>query len=218
MIKEHRRRQAARRVKEGNGRPLKRFRAWQPLSRALFHLPLTSGDGRRVVYSVDVPYWQQILTENGQGRAHLYLDGRHHAQSTLPAVFPVPGGTIEVAATAFGLKRCHHVTAEGAAHRLVPDARSAEGRRARLDREHPALSRWIKFLSLALLVVPLVLVVPQILEALSHVPPVARRYGTFASPVALPLWLNIALGLCASTASVERATRLRWNALLDGSS
>ena len=217
MFTDRKRRRAARRIKAGNGRPLRRFRAWQPLSRALFHLPLTDGDGRQVIYTVDVPYWQRFLTQDGEGKAHLYLDGRHHSESTLPAVFPVPGGVIEVESTAFGLKRCHHVTAEGAERRLVPDERSAEGRRARFDREHPALSRWIGVLSLVLVFVPILLVVPQIIEAVSHVPPVAQRFGTFTSPVDLPLWLNSALGLCASTASVERATRLRWNALLDGS-
>lgn len=216
VIKERRRREAAKRLKDGNGRPLKRFRWWQPLSRALFHLPLIHGDGHRTVYSVDVPYWQRVMTEDGKGRAHLYLNGRHHLESALPAVFPVPGGAVEVEPTAFGLKRCHYVTAGGDERQLVPDERSAEGRRARLDREHPALSRLVRAVSLVLLVVPILLVVPQIAEAVSRVPPVAERFGTFASPVDLPLWLNVALGLCASTSSVERATRLRWNALLDG--
>ncbi|MFE3456574.1 hypothetical protein ACFXKD_03440 [Nocardiopsis aegyptia] len=218
MIKDRKQRAAARRIRSGNGRPLKPFRPWQPLSRALFRLTLTHDDGRRAVYAVDVPYWQQILTEDGKGRAHLYLDGRHHSRSALPAAFPVPGGVIEVDATAFGLKRCHYVTDEGAEYRLVPDERSAEGRRARLDRDHPVVSRAIGVLSLLLLIVPILLVVPQVVEAVSHVPPLAERFGTFTSPVDLPLWLNTALGFCASTASVERATRLRWNALLDGSS
>jgi hypothetical protein len=217
MIKDRKQRKAAQRVKPGNGRPLKRFRSWQPLSRALFYLFLTNNDGRRVVYAVDVPYWQQFLTDDGKGKAHLYLDGEQHAESKLPAAFPVPGGTIEVASTAFGLKRCHYVTDEGAVHQLIADERSAEGRRARLDREHPALSRWIGVLSLIMLIVPLVLIASQIVEAVSHAPPIAQRFGTFTSPIDLPIWLNTALGLCASAASVERATRLRWNVLLDGS-
>ncbi|NKZ01487.1 hypothetical protein [Nocardiopsis alborubida] len=220
MIRDRRQRRqhrAATRIRGGSGRPLKRFRWWQPLSRALFHLPLTDGDGRRVVHTVDVPYWQRVMTEDGKGRAHLYLDGRHHLESALPAVLPVRGGVIEVESTAFGLRRCHYVTAGGDARQLVPDERSAEGRRARLDREHPALGRLVGAVSLVLLIVPVVLVVPQIVEGVSQVPPVAERFGAFASPVDLPLWLNVALGLCASASSVERATRLRWNALLDGS-
>lgn len=218
MIKDRKRRKAAERIKSGNGRPLKHFRWWQPLSRALFYLPLADGGGPHVVYAVDVPYWQRVMTEDGTGKAHLYLDGRHHSESGLPAVFPVPGGAVEVESTAFGLKRCHYVTADGAVRQLIPDERSAEGRRARLDSEHPVVSRVIGVVSLILLTVPIILVVPQIIEGVSQVPPVAQRFGTFTSPIDLPLWLNIALGLCASTSSVERATRLRWNALLDGDS
>ncbi|MDT0301774.1 hypothetical protein [Streptomonospora wellingtoniae] len=215
MFEEWRRRRAAQRVKPGNGRPLKPFRWWQPASRALFYLPLRSDGGREAVYAVDVSYVQRIFSEDGKGKAHLYLDGRHHAESKLPAAFPVPGGTIDVVPTAFGLRRCHYVTAAGAERQLVPDQRSGEGRRARLAREHPALSRGIGLLSLALLLVPLLLLIPQILEAAFQLPPVTRRFGTFTSPVHLPVWLNVALALGAAAASVERAMRLRYNWLLD---
>lgn len=217
MFTERSRRKAARRVKAGNGRLLKDFRWWQPLSRALFYLPLTNDDDRQVVFAVDVSYWQQFLADDGKGKAHLYLDGKHHTESKLPAAFPVAGGTIEVASTVFGLKRCHYVTDEGAVHQLIPDESSAEGRRARLDREHPSLSRWIGFISLIMLIVPMILAIPQIIDSLTHVPLIAQHLGTFNSPIALPMWLNIALGLCAAAGSVERATRLQWNALLDGS-
>lgn len=60
MFKEIRRRKAARRVKAGNGRPLKDFRWWQQLSRALFYLTLTNDAGRQAVFAVDVPYWQKF--------------------------------------------------------------------------------------------------------------------------------------------------------------
>jgi len=215
MFKEWQRRRAAQRVKPGDGRALKPFRWWQPLSRVLFSLPLRDGDGRQVVHAVDVRYAQRFFSEDGKGRAHLYLDGRHHAESALPAAFPVQGGTIEVALTAFGLRRCHYVTAGGAEHQLVPDRRSAEGRRARLDRDHPVLSRLIGLCSLVLLAVPALLLVPQLLEAVFQVPPVAQRFGTFTSPVQLPVWLNTALALGAAAASTERALRLRYNWLLD---
>ncbi|WP_345578262.1 hypothetical protein [Nonomuraea rosea] len=215
MFKERRRRRAVQRVQSGNGRPLKRFRWWQPLSRALFYLPLTNDDGRRVVYAIDVNYVQRFLSEDGKGKAQLYLDGRHHAESRLPAVFPVPGGTIEVAPTAFGLKRCHYVTAEGAEHQLVPDRRSSEGRRARLDRAYPVLSRWIAFCSFILLVIPLLLLIPQLIEVAFKFPPVIERFGTFTSPIRLPVWLNITLAIGAAAAGWERALRLRYNWLLD---
>ncbi|NQX48131.1 hypothetical protein HQN87_22660 [Paenibacillus tritici] len=218
MFTKRSRSKAMQRVKPGNGRPLKDFRWWQPLSRALFYLPLTNNDDQQGVFAVDVPYWERLLTDDGKGKAHLYLNGKHYAQSKLPAVFPVTGGTIEVVSTVFGLRRCHYVTSEGGVRQLIPDERSAEGRRARLGRKHPGLSRWIGYISLIMILVPMVLAIPQIMDQITRVPEIAERFGTFNSPIALPVWLNMLLGLCAATGSVERATRLRWNMLLDGSS
>ncbi|MEU6789179.1 hypothetical protein ABZ912_59220 [Nonomuraea angiospora] len=215
MVKEWRRSRAVQRVRPGNGRSLKRFRWWQSLSRALFYLPLQNDDGRQVVYAIDVNHVQRFLSDDGKGKAHLYLDGRHHAESRLPAVFPVQGGTIEVAGTAFGLKRCHHVTAEGAERQLIPDRSSGEGRRAHLDRAHPVLSRWIALCSLILLVIPLLLLIPQLIEVAFKFPPVTQRFGTFTSPVHLPGWLNLTLALGAAAAGWERALRLRYHWLLD---
>lgn len=206
---------AAAKIKEGTGRPIRPFRWWQAFSRALFTLTLTV-DGRRVVHAIDVPYWQRVVTSDGKGTAHLYVDGRHHAKSPLPAAFPVPGGTIEVVSTSFGLRRCRYLTPDGTIHPLVPDEHSAEGRRARFARSHPGWSRALALVSLTLVIIPVLLVVPQVVDVLSQVPPITERFGTFDSPVELPLWLNVLLGLCTSTASVERATRLRWNRMLDG--
>jgi hypothetical protein len=213
VFEEWRQRRAAKRVTLGDGRALQRFRWWQLLGRALFYLRLAR-DGRRTVYAVDVRHWQN--QSSGNVKAHLYLDGRLHAESKIPAAFPVPGGTIEVAMSGFGIKRCHYVAADGVERQLVPDPASAEGRRARLDRKHPALSRWIGRLSLIMLLIGASVLALQIIEPVSQIPPVASRIGSFVSPIHLPLWLNIALGLGAATASTERALRLRYNWLLDG--
>lgn len=208
-------RRAMRRLRPGDGRTLEPFRWWQPLSRSLLHLSLDDNRGRRVVHSVDVRHGRGFLTNDGRKTADLYLDGRHHAESRLPATFPVPGGVFEVASTAFGLKRCHYVTGRGNERQLIPDPRSAEGRRARLDHHHPTLSRWIGILSLILLVIPLALLVPQLIEVISRIPPVAENLGTYVSPVDLPAWLNVALGGGGALASTERALRLRYSRLLD---
>ncbi|GAB2997999.1 hypothetical protein GCM10023080_074950 [Streptomyces pseudoechinosporeus] len=214
MLKEWRHRRAVQRVKPGDGRPLKRFRWWQMLTRALFHLRLMNDDGRQTVYAVDVRHQNQ---SEGYVKAHLYLDGRHHAESKVPAVFPVQGGTVEVRTSGFGLKRCHYVTAEGAEHQLVPDPASAEGRRARLDRSHPALSRCIGFLSVIVLVIGLVLLILQLAEQVTRAPEgVAQYVGTFTSPIDLPAWGNTVVGLVTVAASTERALRLRYSRLLDG--
>jgi hypothetical protein len=214
MLTEWRRRRAGQRVKRGDGRPLKRFRWWQMfLGRALLHLQLTGDDGRRVVYTIDVRHLGD--KEDGVVRAQLYRDGRHHAESKTPAFFPVEGGTIEVATSEFGVKRCHYVTADGVEHQLTPDPASAEGRRARLERDHPALSRMIGLVSVIMLVVGVGLNLLQIIEPISRIPPIAESVGIFESPIHLPLWLNITLGLGAALASTERALRLRYHWLLD---
>ncbi len=206
-------RRSARRVKPGDGRPLERFRWWQQLSRSLFHLSLTGADGRRVVYAVDV---RPAGDHDGRVRADLYLDGRHHAASKVPAAFPVEGGVIEVAASAFGLKRCHYVTSDGAETRLVPDPASAAGRRARLERDHPAASRMVGSASVVLLVLGLGAVALELVDVIGRIPPVVDRFGSFRAPVQLPVWITTTLGLGAVLASIERGLRLRYHWLLDG--
>ncbi|MFI5808199.1 hypothetical protein [Streptomyces sp. NPDC051561] len=214
MIKEWRQRRALQRVMPGDGRELQHFRWWQLPFRALLHLRLTGDDARRTLYTVDVRHWQN--QSSGKVKAHLYRDGRLHAVSGLPAVFRVPGGTVEVRMSGFGLKRCHYVTDEGREVQLTPDPDSAEGRRARLDRAHPALSRALGLLSLGVLVAALVVLVPQLAEQLTKSEGIAQHTGTFTSPIDVPKWGNIAIGVATLAASTERALRLRHSLLLDG--
>lgn len=208
------RRRAARRLKPGDGHSLPRFRWWQPFSRTLFHLELSGEDGLPETWSVDVRLWGD--KDDGEVRARLYRDGRHHATSKLPAEFPVTGGTIEVAASSFGLRRCHYVRDDGAERQLEPDPASAEGRRARLERDRPGTSRAIGLVSWVVLAVALVLGVPQIMAEVSQIPPVAENVGTFTSPIQLPAALNVGLVVATLLASTERALRLRYHWLLDG--
>jgi hypothetical protein len=166
-----------------------------------------------MVYAIDVPHRAHL--DSGKVRAHLYRDGRHHAESKLPAAFAVEGGTIEVALSAYGIKRCHYVTSTGVEHPLTPDPMSAEGRRARLDREHPALSRSISVLSVMTLLSGVGLNLLQVAAPVSRIPVIADSIGSFESPVHLPPWLNLTLALAALLASTERALRLRYHPLLD---
>lgn len=213
MVSERKRRRAARRAKPGDGHALQRYRWWQPLSRALFHLRLAGEDGSPQTWSVDVRLWGD---SNGEVLAQLYRDGVNQARSSLPAAFAVPGGTIEVVASGYGLRRCHYVADDGTQRQLMPDPASAEGRRARLQRTHPALSRAVGAASVTVLVIALVLGVPQIIEQITQIPPVAESIGAFISPIRLPGWANVSLVLATLVASTERALRLRYNWLLDG--
>jgi uncharacterized integral membrane protein len=214
MFEEARRKRAVKRVVPGDGKALKPFRWWQMTFRALFYLRLTEDDGRRTVYAVEVRHLQS--DDSGHGVAHLYRDGLRYARSRLPAAFPVPGGVVEVRGSAFGLKRCHYVTTDGAEHPLVPDRDSAEGRRAHFDRRHPALSRGVGLVSAAVLGVALLLLLGQSAEQLTRAEAVARHVGTFTSPVTVSAWGNIVIGLVTVAAGTERALRLRHHWLLDG--
>lgn len=183
------------------------------LARSLMYLELPAEGGGRSTYAVDL---KQAGDSNGVVRAYLYLDSTQTAASKVPAVFPVPGGTIEVAASAFGLKRCHYVTPDGTEQQLTPDPRSAEGRRANFDTSHPGASRAIGALSLVVLVVGLLILIPQLIQQITVIPPIADTIGSFRSPIQLVAWQNIAVTLVTGAASIERALRLRFNWLLDG--
>ena len=200
-------------VKPGDGHKLQGFRWWQLLTRSLFHLRLTGDDGVPETWSVDVRHGGD---EDGEAYAQLYRDGVNRARSSLPAAFPVPGGIIEVEVSGYGLKRCHYVGNDGSERQLVPDPASAEGRRARLDRNNPALSRAVGTASAVLLAAAFLMGVPQIIEQVTLFPPVAENFGTFTSPIRLPAVANTWLVLLTLAASTERALRLRYNRILDG--
>lgn len=205
MFQNWRSRRRQNKVKPGDGHALVPFRWWHLLYRSLFFLRLPGH-----IYAVSFNYFDM------DSKAHLYRDGAHHAVSTLPAAFPVPGGEIQVAASTVGLKRMHYVTEACEVQQLTPDADSSEGRRARLETNRPTVSRWLGIVSAVVLVIALVLGLPQILELVTHWDVIAERVGTFTSPFHLPASLNTALTLAAVTASYERALRLRYNWLLDG--
>ena len=198
----------------GDGHALTPFRPWQLFTRSLFHLHLTDAAGAPRTWSVDVRHGGD--DDDGEARADLYVDGLHHATAKLPVAFAVPDGTIEVAASGYGLRRIHHVRHDGTVRQLVPDPDSAEGWRARLDRNHPALSRALALASVSVLIVALVLGAPQLVEQLIALPPVAQVVGPWTGPFRLSETANIALVVATIAASTERALRLRYSRILDG--
>ena len=213
MFEDWKRQRQAKRVKPGDGRPLPRFRWWQMLSRSVFTLELRQAGGRVASYAIDVRQWGD--KDDGEVRARLYLDGVQHAVSKVPARFEVPGGAIEVVVGNFGMKRCHFVAADGAETQLTPHPRSAEGRRARFDGEHPVASRVIGAVSMVAVLIGVCLALLGIAEAVTQAPPIAEVVGVFDSPLELPLWLTITLGVAAVLGSIDRALRLRSSWLDD---
>ncbi len=207
-----RERLVARRVRPGGGEALQRFRWWQLLSRSLLTLTLRGPDGVDSTFTVDI---RRAGDSDGRVRARLYVDGALTSYSTVPARLPVPGGVpgghIEVAVGTFGLRRCHYVRPDEAPVQLTPHPASAEGRRARLDRANPVLSRLIGIVSTSLVLIGVVVTTLEIADTISQAPPIAVRWGTFDSPIRLPLEATIAVTLAAIAASIERALRLRSN-------
>lgn len=205
-------RRTTRRAKPGDGRPLKPFRWWQMVRRSVLSITLPV-DGRPAVHTVEVNHGGDAVY--GVVRAGLYLDGRLRLESRLPARFPVAGGHIEVRRSEAGLRRSHFVGDDGTVQRLVPDPRSAEGRRMRFARDHPVASGIVGAVSVLLLLIGVGSTLLKIAEPISRIPPIAAAFGTFESPLQLPLWLTLALDLGAAAAAVERAMRMRYHWLLD---
>lgn len=205
-------RRLAKRVKPGDGRPLKPFRWWQMTRRSVMSIALPVG-GRQVMHTIEVKHGGD--DETGVVRAGLYLDGQLRAQSKVPARFPVARGHIEVRTSHVGLRRCHFVAHDGTERRLDPDPKSAEGRRMRLAREHPVASAIIGAISVLMLLIGVALNMLQAAEPISQIPFIAGTFGSFESPLHLPVWLNLALGFGAAAGAMERAMQMRHHWLLD---
>ncbi|WP_228528863.1 hypothetical protein [Arthrobacter gandavensis] len=200
---------AARRIRKGGGETLPPFRWWQLFTRTLYLLMLPGAGGASARYAVDVR--QLGDRSDGVVRARLYVNERLELLSRMPASFPVPGGHIEVAAGTFGMRRCHYVPAGGTPEQLHPHPKTAEGRRARLHRTHPLVSRAVGATATVLVLLGVIVAIPQLLETLLAIPPVRESLGTFELPVDVPPAVNVAVGVAAVAGSAERALRLRSN-------
>jgi hypothetical protein len=176
-------------------------------SRSLFTLTLKTADGVQSTYAVDVRQLGDM--DDGEVRARLYRDHRLLSLSILPAHFSVPGGYIEVEAGSFGMKRCHFVENDGTTIQMAPHPATAEGKRARLHRRNPTLSRVIGLTATAMVLLGLCVTVPQLIETLSRIPPVTEAFGVFDAPIWLSREANVAIGVAAVIGSIERALRLR---------
>lgn len=156
--------------------------------------------------------------ERSQGiPAALYRDGVQVARSNLPAAFPVPGGVIEVARSSYGLTRMHYVPTPDAEAPIMlrPHRRSPEGVRARIAHHFPRLSRFIGAVAIVVLLVGLVTGLPQGLQMITEIPPIAERFGVFTSPFQFPAWLNTTLLVAGILAATERALTLKNHWLID---
>lgn len=196
-------------IQPGDGHALKPFRIWQGLARSLFYAPLETPEGKEQLYAVNVNYF------DWEDKADLYLDGAHHAQSKLPAAFPVEGGTIEVASTTYGLKRMHYVDDAGKGRVLKPDPASAEGLRARLAARAPLVSKLIALTAVLILLTLLPFGLFQLAEIVTQTEWAQQYVDPFTSSIRLPGWATTPAFILSILAVTERALTLRNHWLID---
>lgn len=185
------------------GAPLPPFRRSLTLQRTRFSIGLSDAS----TATVDVDHLA--------GRASVYRDGRHLQTGDMPVRFPLGTEVLEVAASRYGMQRIHLIGTDGSERRLDPAPGTPEHWRAQLSRRHPRFGRALAAGAVVVLVVNLVLLAPQLLEAVSQLSLWTDRFRPFASPISLPAWANTALALAGALAGVERALTFRHHRLLD---
>ncbi|MFD2830406.1 hypothetical protein [Corticicoccus populi] len=208
LIKKKRRDMHLRKIKEGDGHPLKPYRLWHNLTRSLFHLQIEDNTQEVIDYSVEYRYFVS------EPQAELYRNGRHTAYSKLPATFPVSGGVIEVASGSYGIKRMHYVKENGDSQMLQPDHRSIRGLRVGIEEDFPVFSKLIGIISIILLIIVFILGLPQIIEQISQIPWVAENIGVFNSPFNFSIWENLIIAGIGALAGMERTLIFRNQRLL----
>ncbi|MEV5807220.1 hypothetical protein [Streptomyces parvulus] len=185
------------------GAPLPRFRPSLTLERTRFATRLP--DASTVTIDVD----------HLSGQASLYHDDQHVRTADMPVRFACGSARVDVAASRYGMKRIHLVSADGSRRRLDPAPGTPEYWRARLSGRHPDVGRALAVGAVLALVVNLALISPQFLQTVTHVPQWADHFAPFVSPIRLPAWANTALTITAALAGVERALAFRHHRLLD---
>ncbi|GAB2474884.1 hypothetical protein GCM10027063_14700 [Promicromonospora xylanilytica] len=173
----------------------------------------------RTRFAVDLPdastATATIDVDHISGRASLYRDDHHVQTADMPVRFALGPDVIEVAASRYGMQRIHLVSANGSRRRLDPAPGTPEHWRAQLSRRHPGAGRALAAGAVIVLVINLILVAPQLLEVVTHLPLWADRFTPFVSPVDLPAPANTALTIAAALAGIERALTFRHHRLLD---
>ena len=193
-------------VKDAKGEPLKAIRFWQYFQRTVFHKKIEQD-----VYSVDV----DLYGKEWMGpESALYKNGRRIKESSVPSVYEVPGGFIEVETTTYGVKRIHYVT-DSDELQMVPDKHSLEGMRARFDSKFPMTGKWIGYIAIAILIISLIVAIPAVIELITRINIVGDNFGTFTSPFQFPYWLNATLVILGLLAATERALSLKNHWLID---
>lgn len=192
---------------DGSAQPRVRLRDF--LSRTQLLAEVEGPDGVRHDYAARVGYFDD------EPSVRLYTDGRESAVGEPPVTFEVPGATIEVATSIFGIKRAQVSVAGEPARTMRPARGTAEYARALFARRFPRASRLLGAAAVLFCLIGLVLAVPMLAEIVTSFDLVADRVGTFTSPISLPGWLTTTLFGLGLVAGLERALSLRNHWLID---
>ncbi|WP_404457797.1 hypothetical protein [Oceanobacillus kapialis] len=209
FIRQGRRRRKMKKVKEGDGHLLKRYRIWNIFTHSLLHMEITNEMGEKTYYAIKSRYFTE------EASVDLYHNGRHIAFSKLPAAFPVVNGVIEIKNNSYGINRILYFSDEKETYSIYPDKRSIRGFRMLVHKRFPKFSSFIAIMAIIILLLSIALSLPQLMETLSKIPWVADNIGTFVSPITLSVWTNFAIGIAAALAGTERAFMLRRHWLID---
>ena len=215
-------------ARPGDGSALRPYRLKQAFTRTLFFVDLEEPWAGVHTYAVDVDYEadelpgsdshdeETALDGTSASPVALYRDGIQIGRSDLPAVFPVPGGQIEVTTVMYGLRRMHYLRDDDGDERVLrPHPLTPEGLRAAFARRAPRASRAVGKIAVVVLLAGLALTIPQGLETLTARDVIAQNFGSFVSPIHLPAWANTALLVATTLAAIERALTLRRHWLID---
>ncbi|MCM8555423.1 hypothetical protein [Streptomyces sp. STCH 565 A] len=153
--------------------------------------------------------------DHTSGHASLYRNNRLERTAEMPTRFTLGSERIEVAASRYGMRRIHLIRADGTQEPLDPAPGTPEHWRRRFSQRHPKVSHATAVGAVAVLIVDLILLAPQLLEVLTHLSIWSDRFPSFVSPVLLPVWFNAILGVAAALAATERALTLRHHRILD---
>ncbi|MFS0786666.1 hypothetical protein ABC345_09840 [Shouchella sp. 1P09AA] len=209
FFRQQKRRLAIKKVKAGDGHTLKPYRLWHIFTHSLFHITITKENNEQVHYALKSRYFAD------DSSVDLYHGKTHVAYSTLPASIPIENGILEVKSGGSGINQIRYRTDEAETFSIYPDKRSVRGWRLGLHRHFPVISNCLGLLAILVLLASLALGLPQIVEQISEIPWIAEHIGTFQSPINLPVWLNVAIGLATGFAATERALMLRSHWLID---
>lgn len=195
---------------DGSAQPRVRWRDFMIRTTLAADVPDPSGVLHR--YAVKVGIYDD------SPNVRLYADGIETAIGGAPVTFEVPGARIEVAVSAFGIKRAHVLTQEGkrtSEQMMTPLRGTAEHARGIFARRFPWTSRLIGAIAVVICLAGVIVGLPAAAELLTSIDAVAERVGSFDSPFDFPRWVDVSLFVAGLIAATERALSLRNHWLID---